>query len=103
LKEENAALQNSLEMAEGEEGNTREAYRTLKMDYARRLKRLTPVKKIQKRFKSQGCQTDPKEESPPALPSLGIENLSDIEEVSLASLVDLLREFGDTLVGNARA
>jgi chromosome segregation ATPase len=103
LKEENAALQDSLEMAEGEEANTREAYRTLKMDYARRLKGLTPVKKIRKRFKSQGCQTDPKEEAPPALPSLGIENLSDIEEMSLASLDDLLKEFGDTLVGNARA
>jgi chromosome segregation ATPase len=46
LKEENAALQDSLEMAEGEEANTREAYRTLKMDYARRLKRLAPVKMI---------------------------------------------------------
>jgi predicted nuclease with TOPRIM domain len=55
LKEENAALQNSLKMEEGEEANTREAYRTLKMDYARRLKRLALVKKIRKRFKSQGC------------------------------------------------
>jgi hypothetical protein len=103
LKEENAALQDSLEMEEGEEANTREAYRTLKMDYARRVKRLAPVKKIRKCFKSQGCQTDPKEEAPPALPSLGIENLSDVEEMSLASLDDLLREFGDTLVGNAHA
>jgi outer membrane murein-binding lipoprotein Lpp len=41
FKEEKAALQDSLEMAEGEEANTREAYRTLKMDYARRLKNLT--------------------------------------------------------------
>jgi chromosome segregation ATPase len=65
LKEEKAALQDSLEMAEGEEANTREAYRTLKMDYARRLKKLTPAKKIRKRFKSQGCQTDPREEAPP--------------------------------------
>jgi hypothetical protein len=73
------------------------------MDYARRLKRLAPVKKFWKRFKSQGCQADPKEEAPPALPSLGIENLSDVEEMSLASLDDLLREFGDTLVGNARS
>jgi hypothetical protein len=55
LKEENAALQDSLEMAEGEEANTREAYRTLKIDYARRLKKLAPTKKIQKRSKSQGC------------------------------------------------
>jgi predicted nuclease with TOPRIM domain len=55
FKEENAALQNSLKMAEGEEANTREAYWTLKMDYARRLKRLALVKKIQKRFKNQGC------------------------------------------------
>jgi hypothetical protein len=60
LKEEKASLQDSLEMAEGEEANTREAYRALKMDYAERLKKLTPVKKIRKRFKSQGCQTDPK-------------------------------------------
>jgi chromosome segregation ATPase len=103
LKEQNATLQNSLEMVEGEEANTREAYWTLKMDYARRMKRFALVKKIRKRFKSQGCQTDPKEESLPALPSLGIENLSNVEEVSLASLDDLLREFGDTLVGNACA
>ena len=46
LKEEKTALQDILEMAEGEEANTREAYRTLKMDYARRLKKLAPVKKI---------------------------------------------------------
>jgi chromosome segregation ATPase len=46
LKEEKAALQDSLETAEGEEANTREAYRTLKMDYAKRLKKLAPVKKI---------------------------------------------------------
>jgi hypothetical protein len=72
LKEQNATLQNSLEMVEGEEANTREAYRTLKMDYARRTKRFVLVKKIRKCFKSQGCQTDPKEESLPALPSLGI-------------------------------
>jgi FtsZ-binding cell division protein ZapB len=102
LKEEKAALQDSLEMAEGEEANTREAYRTLKMDYARRLKKLAPAKKIRKRFKSQGCQTDPREEAPLALPSLGIGNFSDVEEVSLASLDDLIREFGDTLE-NARA
>jgi hypothetical protein len=90
-------------MAEGEEANTREAYRTLKMDYARRLKKLAPVKKILKCFKSQGCQTDSKEEAPPTLPSLGIENFSDVEEVSMASLDDLLRAFGDNLVDSARA
>jgi hypothetical protein len=90
LKEENAALQDSLEMAKDEEANTHEAYRTLKMDYARRLKRLAPVKKIRKHFKSQGCLTDLKEEASPALPSLGIENLSDVEEMSLASLDDLI-------------
>jgi hypothetical protein len=33
LKEEKASLQDSLEMVEGEEANTCEAYRTLKMDY----------------------------------------------------------------------
>jgi outer membrane murein-binding lipoprotein Lpp len=103
LKEEKAAPQDSLKMAEGEEANTLEAYRTLKMDYVRRLKKLAPLKKTQKRFKSQGCQTDPKEEAPPTLPSLGIENFSDVEEVSLASLDDLLREFRDTLVDNAHA
>jgi chromosome segregation ATPase len=103
LKEENAAHQNSLEMAEGEEANTREAYRTLKVDYARKLKRFALVKKIWKRFKSQGCQTDPKEESSPTLPSLGLDNLFDVEEVSQASLDELLREFGDTLVGDAQA
>jgi chromosome segregation ATPase len=102
LKEEKASLQESLEMAEGEEANTREAYRTLKMDYAKKLKKLTPAKKIRKRFKSQGCQTDRKEEAPPTLPPSGIENFSDVEEVSLASLDDLLREFGDTLE-NARS
>jgi DNA-binding transcriptional regulator YbjK len=102
LKEEKATLQDSLEMAEGEEVNTREAYRTLKMDYARRLNKLTPAKKIRKHFKSQGCQTDPREETPPTLPSLGIASFSDIEEVSLASLDDLIKKFGDTLE-NARA
>jgi peptidoglycan hydrolase CwlO-like protein len=42
LKEENAALQNSLKMAEGEEANTCEAYRILKKDYARKLKKVHP-------------------------------------------------------------
>jgi chromosome segregation ATPase len=58
LKEEKVSLQDSLEMAKGEEANTREAYWTLKMDYAEKLKKLAPAKKIQKQFKSQGCQTD---------------------------------------------
>jgi chromosome segregation ATPase len=68
LKEEKASLQDSLEMAEGEEANTRETYRTLKMDYAKKLKKLAPAKKIRKRFKSQGCQIGRKEEAPPTLP-----------------------------------
>jgi chromosome segregation ATPase len=46
LKEEKASLQESLKIAEGEEANTREAYRTLKMDYAKKLKKLAPTKKI---------------------------------------------------------
>jgi outer membrane murein-binding lipoprotein Lpp len=102
LKEEKAALQDSLEMAEGKEANTREAYRTLNMYYAKRSKKLAPVKKIRKCFKNQGCQTDPKEEAPQTLPPLGIENFSDVEEVSLASFDDFLKEFGDILE-NARA
>jgi outer membrane murein-binding lipoprotein Lpp len=97
LKKEKASLQESLEIAEGEEANTREAYRTLKMDYDKKLKKLAPTKKIQKRTKSQGCQTERKKEAPPALPPSRIENLSDVEDMSLASLDDLLKEFGDTL------
>jgi predicted RNase H-like nuclease (RuvC/YqgF family) len=42
LKEENPALQNSLKMVEGEEANTCEAYRTLKKDYAKKLKKGSP-------------------------------------------------------------
>jgi predicted nuclease with TOPRIM domain len=45
LKEEKASLQESLDMAEGEEANTREAYRTLKMDYAKKLKKLAPPRR----------------------------------------------------------
>jgi chromosome segregation ATPase len=97
LKKEKVSLQESLEIAEGEEANTREAYRTLKMDYDKKLKKLAPTKKIRKKTKSQGCQTERKKESPPALPPSRIENLSDIEDMSLASLDDLLKEFGDTL------
>jgi chromosome segregation ATPase len=55
LKEEKVSLQDSLEMAEGEEANTREAYRTLKINYAKKLKKLAPIKKIRKWTKSQGC------------------------------------------------
>jgi chromosome segregation ATPase len=55
LKKEKASLQGSLEIAEGEEANTHEAYRTLKMDYDKKLKKLAPMKKIRKRTKSQGC------------------------------------------------
>jgi chromosome segregation ATPase len=97
LKKEKASLQKSLEIAEGEEANTREAYRTLKMDYDKKLKKLAPTKKIRKRTKSQGCQTKWKKEAPPALPPSRIENLSDVKDMSLASLNDLLKEFGDTL------
>jgi hypothetical protein len=42
LKKEKASLQECLDIAEGEEANTREAYRTLKMDYDKKLKKLTP-------------------------------------------------------------
>jgi hypothetical protein len=97
LTREKVSLQESLEIAEGEETNTREAYRTLKMDYDKKLKKLAPAKKIHKKTRSQGCQTEQKEEAPPALPPTRIENSSDTEEMSLASLDDLLKEFGDTL------
>jgi chromosome segregation ATPase len=97
LSREKASLQESLEIAEGEETNTHEAYRTLKMDYDKKLKKLAPARKIRKKTKSQGCQTEQKEEAPPALPPAGLRNSSDTEEMSLASLDDLLKEFGDTL------
>ena len=90
LTREKASLQESLEIAEGEETNTREAYRTLKMDYDKKLKKLAPARKIRKKTKSQGCQTEQQEENPPR-------NQSDTEDMSLASLDDLLKEFGDTL------
>jgi chromosome segregation ATPase len=64
LSEEKASLQESLSMAEGEETNTREAYRTLKLDYDKKLKKLAPARKIRKKTKSQGCQTEQKEENP---------------------------------------
>jgi outer membrane murein-binding lipoprotein Lpp len=97
LTREKASLQESLEIAEGEETNTREAYRTLKMDYDKKLKKLAPAKKIRKKTRSQGCRTKQKEEAPPALPPTRIENSSDTEEMSLSSRDDLLKEFGDTL------
>jgi hypothetical protein len=58
LTRENTSLQESLEIAEGEETNTHEAYRTLKMDYDKKLKKLAPTRKIRKKTKSQGCQTE---------------------------------------------
>jgi chromosome segregation ATPase len=97
LKKEKTTLQECLDIAEGEEANTREAYRTLKMDCDKKLKKLAPTKKIQKKTKSQGCQTERKKKAPPAPPPARIENLSDVEDMSQASLDDLLKEFGDTL------
>jgi hypothetical protein len=67
------------------------------MDYDKKLKKRAPTKKIRKRTKSQGCQTEWKKEALPALPPSRIENLSDVEDMYLASLDDLLKEFGDTL------
>jgi hypothetical protein len=55
LKKEKASLQECLDIAEGEEANTHEAYRTPKMDYDKKLKKLAPTKKIHKKTKSQGC------------------------------------------------
>jgi hypothetical protein len=55
------------------------------------------MKKIQKKTKSQGCQTEQKKKAPPAPLPPKIENLSDVEDMSLASIDDLLKEFGDTL------
>jgi predicted nuclease with TOPRIM domain len=96
LKKEKASLQECLDIAEGEEANTREAYRTLKMDYDKKMK-LAPTKKIQKKTRNQGGQAEQRKKAPPALAPTRIGNLSDIEDMSLASLDDLLREFGDTL------
>jgi outer membrane murein-binding lipoprotein Lpp len=97
LKKEKASLQECLDIAEGEEANTHEGYQTLKMDYDKKLKKLAPTKKIQKKTKSQGCQAERRKKAPPAPPPTRIENLSDVEDMSLASLDDLLKEFGDTL------
>jgi outer membrane murein-binding lipoprotein Lpp len=109
LKKEKASLQECLDIIEGEEANTRDAYRTLKMDNDKKLKKLALTKKIRKKTTSQGCQTERRKKAPPAPAPARIENLSDIEDMSLASLDDLLKEFGDTLEkefgstsGNAR-
>jgi chromosome segregation ATPase len=97
LKKEKASLQECLDIVEGEEANTREAYRTLKMDYDKKLKKLAPTKKIWKKTTNQGCQTERKKKAPPAPPPPRVEDWSDAEDMSLASLDDLLKEFGDTL------
>jgi hypothetical protein len=67
------------------------------MDYDKKLRKLAPQKKIQKKTTSQGCQTKRRKKAPPAPAPARIENLSDIEDMSLASLDDLLKEFEDTL------
>jgi hypothetical protein len=47
---------------------------------------------------NQGCQTEKKKKkAPPALPPPRIDEWSDEEDISLASLDDLLKAFGDTL------
>jgi chromosome segregation ATPase len=97
LKQEKASLQESLDIAEGEKANTREAYRTLKMDYDKKLRKLAPKKKIQKKTNNQGCQTEKKKKTPSAPLSPRIDDWSDAEDISLASLDDPLKEFGDTL------
>jgi outer membrane murein-binding lipoprotein Lpp len=98
LKQEKASLQECLDIAEGEEANTHEAYRTLKMDYDKKLKKLAPKKKIQKKTTNRGCQMEKKKKkTPPAPPPPRIDDWSDAEDISLASLDDLLKEFGDTL------
>jgi outer membrane murein-binding lipoprotein Lpp len=84
LKQEKASLQECLDIAEGEEANTREAYRTLKMDYDKKLKKLAPKRKIQKKTTNRGCQTEKKKEkTPPAPPPPRIDDWSD-EDISLA-------------------
>jgi peptidoglycan hydrolase CwlO-like protein len=71
LKQEKTSLQECLDIAKGEEANTREAYRTLKMDYDKKLKKLAPKKKIQKKTTNRGCQTEKKKKTPPAPPPPG--------------------------------
>jgi hypothetical protein len=67
------------------------------MDYDKKLKKLAPTKKIQKKTKNQGGQAERRKKAPPAPTPARIENLFDVEDMSLASLDDLLKEFGDTL------
>ena len=70
----------------------------MKMDYDKKLKKLAPKKKIQKKTTNRGCQTEKKKKkTPPAPPPPRIDDWSDAEDISLASLDDLLKEFGDTL------
>jgi hypothetical protein len=52
-------------------------------------------------FRNQGCQTDKEDDPPPPLPALGLDNLSNIEKISLADLDKLLEGFGDALGGDA--
>jgi predicted nuclease with TOPRIM domain len=56
LKKEKASLQECLDIAEGEEANTREAYRTLKMDYDKKLKKLAPTKKIRRKPRAKDAR-----------------------------------------------
>jgi hypothetical protein len=68
------------------------------MDYDKKLRKLAPKKKIQKKTTSQGCQTEKKKKkTTPAPPPPRIDDWSDAKDISLASLDDLLKEFGDTL------
>jgi hypothetical protein len=92
FKEENTALQDRLKVEESEEAHTREAYRSLK-DYARKLKRFSHahVKKLQMCFRNQGCQIEKEDDPPLPLPTLGLDSLSDIKEISLVDLDGLLK------------
>jgi hypothetical protein len=70
----------------------------LKIYYDKKLKKLAPKKKIQKKTTDQGCQTEKKKKKAPlSLPPPRIDDWSDDEDISLASLDDLLKAFGDTL------
>jgi hypothetical protein len=64
------------------------------MDYDKKLKKLAPTKEIQKKTKSQGCQTERKKKAPPAPPLFRIEKLSDVEDMSLTSLMTFSRNLG---------
>jgi hypothetical protein len=67
------------------------------MDYDKKLKKLAPKKKIQNKTTNRGCQTEKKKKTPPAPPPPRVDDWSDAEDISLAILDDLLKEFGDTL------